>query len=326
MRLSALGDVAILAPVVRLRALANPDVLFTVAAPALLQPFFDGLDNVHYLPTKKCPSRQLYAHLSQVHPTMIADMHRVNRIVGADLLFLLHGIPVHAIKKYHLLRHRLVRRNHKILKPLPAAAQRYQDVFDACGLKSMPQQVPLDWMTSRDDVSRAATPKTKTIGIAPFSQHQGKIWPLEKMEQLIARLSQRGDTQLLLLGGKKEAELLQSWACRYANVESLAGRYPFDEELKIIQNLDLMVSMDSSNMHFASFFGVPVVSIWGATHPNAGFYGWNQNPEWAVQLNLPCRPCSAYGNKPCRFGDYHCMQDITVDQVLEKIDKLTIEQ
>ena len=350
-RLSALGDVAILAPVVRRRAEANPDVLFTIAAPALLQPFFDGLDNVRYLPTKKAPSRQLYAHLAQVHPTMIADMHRINRIVGADLIFLLHGIPVHAIKKYHWARHRLVRSRHKILRPLISAEQRYEDVFDACGLKSLPQpqhqihskgeelsqrsasavksnlmgtgnNSQSDFKSESDKIAYHA----KTIGIAPFSQHQGKIWPLEKMEALVSKLSQRSDCKLLLFGGKTEAAILQSWAERYPNVESLAGKYAFEEELKRIQHLDVMVSMDSANMHFASYYGVPVVSVWGATHPYAGFYGCGQNPEWAVQMDLPCRPCSAYGNKPCRFGDYRCMELITVEKVLETIDKLMLEE
>jgi len=90
-------------------------------------------------------------------------------------------------------------------------------------------------------------------------------------------------------------------------------------ELKMMMDLDLMVTMDSANMHLASLVGVPVVSIWGATHSYAGFYGYNQNPLNAVQVNLSCRPCSVFGNKACWRGDNACMKEITPAMVIEKI-------
>jgi ADP-heptose:LPS heptosyltransferase len=91
-----------------------------------------------------------------------------------------------------------------------------------------------------------------------------------------------------------------------------------------MSHLDLMLSMDSANMHLASLTGVPVISIWGATHPYAGFMGYGQNPDNAIQTSLPCRPCSIYGNKPCMSKDYACLNDIRPETVLEKI-QLTIQ-
>jgi len=84
-----------------------------------------------------------------------------------------------------------------------------------------------------------------------------------------------------------------------------------------------MLSMDSANMHLASFVGVPVISIWGATHPYAGFYGWNQSPDNAVQIEMECRPCSVFGNKKCFRGDYACLLNIKPQLVLNKIEELT---
>ena len=108
-------------------------------------------------------------------------------------------------------------------------------------------------------------------------------------------------------------------------MESLAGRFGFEEELDRIASLDVMVSMDSANMHFASCMGVPVVSVWGATHPCRGFYGWGQNPSWAVQKDMDCRPCSKYGNKPCSKGDYPCMNGIEPMDVVERIEEVFAE-
>jgi ADP-heptose:LPS heptosyltransferase len=78
--------------------------------------------------------------------------------------------------------------------------------------------------------------------------------------------------------------------------------------------------MDSGNMHLASLYGVPVVSIWGATHPFAGFYGFGQDHSNAVQADLYCRPCSVFGNKPCYRGDWACMHMIEPRQVIDKVD------
>ena len=90
-------------------------------------------------------------------------------------------------------------------------------------------------------------------------------------------------------------------------------------ELALMGQLDAMLSMDSANMHLASLVGTRVVSIWGGTHPYAGFLGWNQKESDCIQLDLPCRPCSVYGNKRCLRGDYMCMNGITPEYILQKI-------
>jgi ADP-heptose:LPS heptosyltransferase len=95
------------------------------------------------------------------------------------------------------------------------------------------------------------------------------------------------------------------------------------QELILMSHLNVMLSMDSANMHLASLTDTPVVSIWGATHPYAGFLGWNQPQENILQVDdLDCRPCSIYGQKPCLRGDYACMNQITPDQVVRRISDI----
>ena len=300
-RLSALGDVAILEPVLRQRAAANPDVLFLLAAPPRLEPLFRGLENVQYVPTeKKQKPRELYGQLSALKPDLVADVHHVLRTIGMDWLFRLHGVHVCRIRK-HCGRGK-------------AMWQRYDRVFEHCGLKGSVAMGDY-WKVN------LSNERPRVVGVAPFAQHLGKIWPLEKMEQLVAMLSERG-YRVQLFGSAAEASLLDAWAGKYEGVESLAGKYGFEEELERIAELDVMVSMDSANMHFASCKGVPVVSIWGATHPCRGFYGWRQDPAWAVQKEMECRPCSRYGNKPCRFGDYPCLKGVEPIEVIERIERV----
>ena len=91
------------------------------------------------------------------------------------------------------------------------------------------------------------------------------------------------------------------------------------EELILMSHLDVMVSMDSANMHLASLVATPVVSVWGATHPYAGFMGWRQSEDNAVQLDMDCRPCSIYGNKPCIHGNYPCIKQIEPETIVARI-------
>ena len=98
---------------------------------------------------------------------------------------------------------------------------------------------------------------------------------------------------LLFGGGREEILKLREFEnCLASNsVMNVAGKINLKMELEIISMLDIMISMDSSNMHMASLMGTPVVSIWGVTHPYAGFYGFGQHPDNAVQVDLPYRPC-----------------------------------
>ena len=162
----------------------------------------------------------------------------------------------------------------------------------------------------------------KWIGIAPFAAHKGKIYPLEKMERVIELLLEREPNCRIFLfgGGAEERELLTQWESRHdrCTCALLGSLY---NELVLMSHLDTMVSMDSANMHLASLTGTRVVSVWGATHPFAGFMGWNQSPADAVQTTLPCRPCSIFGNKPCLHGDYPCLNSITPEEIVERVLK-----
>lgn len=91
----------------------------------------------------------------------------------------------------------------------------------------------------------------------------------------------------------------------------------------MMSRMTLVVSMDSANMHLASMAGTPVVSVWGQTHPYAGFLGWRQSKENIIQLSdLSCRPCSIFGNKPCYRGDYACMQELSVERIWNRVEEI----
>jgi ADP-heptose:LPS heptosyltransferase len=142
------------------------------------------------------------------------------------------------------------------------------------------------------------------------------------MEQVVAKLTDDPRVDIFLLGGgPDEQATLARWAQKYPRVTSLAGqRHGFPVELALLSHTDVMVSMDSANMHLASLVNTPVVSIWGATHTYCGFRGWRQSETDIIQLPMTCRPCSVFGDKPCHRGDYHCLRGISPATILDHIN------
>ena len=189
--------------------------------------------------------------------------------------------------------------------------------MERLGFPTNPEFVKLDYSAFCETLK---TPNETWIGIAPFAKHPAKVYPMDKMEEIIKVLSQKEDTTIFLFGGgEKEKQHIAELCDKHPNVLSAQSQQGLRGELALMGQLDVMLSMDSANMHLASLVGTRVVSIWGGTHPYAGFLGWNQKPNDCVQVDLPCRPCSVYGNKPCLRGDYACLSGIKPIQVIEKL-------
>ena len=185
-----------------------------------------------------------------------------------------------------------------------------------------------DVQSLNDRLLIALGPKRSNwVGIAPFAKHKAKRMPFEKAEQVIEVLSKLPYIKLMLFGGgKTEAKKLQELADDYRNVYNIAGKFKLADELDLMSQLDVMVSMDSANMHMASLMGVPVVSVWGGTHPNTGFMGYGQSTVNSVQSELECRPCSVFGDKPCWRGDYACLQSINEEEILIKVSTIITKE
>ena len=336
-RLSALGDVAMTIPVVYSAAEANPQDAFTVLTHENLLPLFiNRPPNVSVKGVNtKSTEKSLWGFLRYIFRLrkcnfdVALDLHSVIRSRIADVFFRLSGKKVFIIDKGRNERRNIVRRPPKKIEPLLQTVDRYADVFHAAGYRfdetftSLFEKMPVDEKMADEKmpVDMAGEKKGFWVGIAPFAKHKGKIYPIEKMAQVMAQLSERDDITLFLFGGRgEEEELLNRWAAEYKNTVNMAGRYALSVELAFMSRLDVLVSMDSANMHLASIAGTKVISVWGATHPYAGFYGYRQPKDLAIQVDLPCRPCSIYGNKPCYRGDWACMREILPEQITRKVN------
>ncbi|MBQ8100183.1 MAG: glycosyltransferase family 9 protein [Paludibacteraceae bacterium] len=317
-RFSALGDTALLVPVVCAAARAYPDRQFIVLSQERYAGLWQGMPaNVRFAGAdlhgrhhgRKGLDRLLREQrLGQADA--VADMHGVWRSRYLTLRLRLHGADAAGIHKQRLARFLLTRGLCR--RQLPTAVQRYLDVFSRLGM-------PLGEADVRAVLPPQGSGGRQGIGIAPFAAHRGKTYPAERMQTVVRLLAERGERVVLFGGRGDEQRLLDSWAAQYNGVESVAGRFTLAEEIQLMQGLRLMLTMDSANMHLASLAGTRVVSIWGATHPLAGFLGCGQQPADCIgRDDLNCRPCSVYGKRSCRYGDYRCL-DIAEQTIVRKL-------
>ena len=336
-RFSALGDVAMTVPVVYSLARRYPELDITVLSRPFVAPLFARMpQNVHFrgVDLKRYKGLgglyRLFAQLKADGYEAVADLHGVLRTRVLDALFRLAGIRVARIDKGRRQRRMLLNPRRKKRFCLPTSFARYEAVFARLGRPVQTQFRSIYGDRRADTVLFAPITGRpdgrRWIGIAPFAAHAGKRLPDGTVQTLVGQLAAQPDQRIFLFGSKGEKAQLDRWADGLPSVQVVAGRLTLEGELALMSHLDVMVSMDSANMHLASLTGTPVVSVWGATHPCAGFMGWGQSEDNAIQLDLPCRPCSIFGNRPCRRGDYACLAGIRAESIAAKVEHIVKKQ
>ncbi|MDR0370877.1 MAG: glycosyltransferase family 9 protein [Prevotellaceae bacterium] len=332
-RFSALGDVAMTIPIVHSFARQHPETQITVVSRKNVEGLFTNApDNVRFrgVDLKEyagiCGLRRLFNELKQEHFAFVADLHGVLRTHILRAQFTLAGCKTAVIDKGRKEKRQLTRRKNKRLKPLKTSFERYGNVFEKLGFSFDIRFSSLfENRTAESDKWPLIAEKggRKYLGVAPFAKHRGKACPLEKTEQVIAHFAGNRDVRVFLFGGgAEEKQIIDDLISKYPSVTSFIGRLNMYEELLLMSTLDLILSMDSANMHLASLVGTRVLSVWGATHPYAGFLGWNQSENDTIQTELHCRPCSVFGQKKCYRGDYACMNTIEATVIIDKIEKI----
>jgi ADP-heptose:LPS heptosyltransferase len=336
-RFSAMGDVALLLPVVLNAIKQKPDLKITIVTRNKFKAFFDGYDNIDVFSADFDHQHKgfwglfnLFLELKNLSPEYVFDLHQNIRTQVLKFFFFFTNAKVYSFDKGRREKKRLVKNEE--FKQLPHVTERYYDVFKTAGLidqnsriENLPEFFNIPFETENKIKNWLEQFKTKKlIGIAPFAQHKGKIWPIEKYGALIQLVSNKyPSTEILVFGGgKQEKEIVESLNNRFPQIKNLVGIFSLKEELALIKKLDLMICGDSSNMHFATLSNIPVISIWGSTHIYAGFGALFQPHNYTVEISqeeLSCRPCSVYGNKPCIRKDYACLEWISPETVFEKV-------
>lgn len=333
-RFSAMGDVAMTSPVIKTVLEANPDLEIDFLTRPFFRSFFEENERLGFpeVDLKKRHKgilglRRLYRDLRSNSYDTVIDLHDSLRSKVLRTFFSIGGVPVCVVDKGRKEKKRLLKRGAANSQPLMHTTQRYANVFRDAGLSLT--QGPLALPRLGDSSQRVSKflsegHQQSWVGIAPFAAHPSKEWPLHRVSLLAEKLRSEGWTPLWFGAGGREISLLKLHLYQPEKDHLIAGSFKLSEELEIMKKLRAMICMDSANMHMAAISGVPVISIWGPTHPAAGFGPLN-NEGGIVQADLPCRPCTIYG-KIKSSQDYLCaeksMQMIEVSHVMEKVSHL----
>ena len=323
-RLSAMGDVAMLVPVIHSFRKQYPEIQITVLTRPFFKSLFRDINNVSVIEADVKGKHKgisglykLSRELKALKFDAVADCHNVIRSILLKVF--IRGVPFIRIDKGRKEKKALIKGHN--FHQLKTTHQRYADVMASLGFTidltqpifSKPQQMPLKCNELIGDY-------TSLLGIAPFAAFQSKSYPLDLMEEVIRELSKE-NTIVLFGGGEKEIIELNNLEAKYDKVINLAGKVSFEDELDVISNLDVMISMDSGNGHLAAMFGIETVTLWGVTHPFAGFYPFHQDSNNALMADrdkFPLIPTSVYG-KTFPKGYEKAIGTITPQTIIAKV-------
>lgn len=327
LRLSALGDVAMTLPPLYAAADDHPSDQFVLVTQYFMSRLvIDPPLNLTTLPfqqdqdAKPLGLIKFARKLHRLYPdAVVVDLNNnfITRSIGLSLKTKGHKLVTIDIPKAD--RNKLLStRKEGVVPPnlyLPRITDLYFLTLKRAGISMLSK--------GRLVVGRTSCPRKVTIGIAPYAQYEGKMILKEQLLELIDLLVERfPNCDLILYGAagseaRKNRELVQL----RANTVRLTSAQGLAEEVKEIAQLDCMVSMDSANQHIAAMVGTPVVSIWGATHPAAGYIPFRTPLVNCIGVDIECRPCSVLGNKPCHRGDYACLHQLSMPNIIAAIAK-----
>jgi ADP-heptose:LPS heptosyltransferase len=331
-RLSAMGDVAMTVPVLRAFSLQYPNVKITVVSRPFFKPFFDDIENVTFFAIDLKERHKgflgllrLFSDLRKLNIDAVADLHNVLRSKIIRTLFALNGKNVAATDKARQEKKALTKLTIKAISPTKTMFDRHCETFEKLGfqINLYNPTFPKKAILSEEIINITGKKEENWIGIAPFAQYESKVYPIDLMKQVIDDLAKNTSNKILLFGGgNEEIKKLNQLKSKYENVLVLAGKTNLKEELAIISNLNIMLSMDSGNAHIAAMLGVKVLTLWGATHPFAGFQPFHQLDDFCLtsdRKQYPFLPTSVYGNKKVA-GYENAMRTILPSQIIEKIN------
>ena len=332
-RTSAMGDVALVSPVLKEMKKRYPEVKLTMVTRQPFKPFFTESESLSVFSLDLVKRYKGLSGLFQLYRDLkkqdridwVIDLHDVIRSKILRFLFRITGIPVSIIDKGRQEKQDLIKGKRRV--QLKHTVVRYCEAFVKAGfiLEPIDKQTIIPDIEALNRADEILNVKTSLkIGVAPYAKHKLKIWPEENMIRLLNMISEKQSASFFLFGGREEYSKLEEFKKKVKGSINIASILLLEDEIAIISKLDFMITMDSANMHMAALAGTKVVSIWGGTDPLTGFGAWKQPNEYSIRIpleELTCRPCTIYGKGECRRGDMACMNWLTAEIVFSDIQE-----
>lgn len=159
------------------------------------------------------------------------------------------------------------------------------------------------------------------IGVGLTAGKKFKQWPLEKFAQLADELIDRLRAKIIFIASRGDEAAIEKTRSLMKNQTLKADNFDLLELAALLQKISLFISVDTGPLYIADALDVPVVDIAGPCSMES------QRPSHKyiiVQKPVICGPCSFIMSAPsyCRNGDLTCLNQISVDDVFQAVEKL----
>jgi heptosyltransferase I len=288
LRLSALGDVSHLLPLVHAWRLQQPATRLSWILGAGEAQLLAGLEGVELLPYRKrdgfAGMRALWRQLDGRRFDALLLMQLALR---ANLLSL--GIRAGRRIGYDRLRSR---EGHGLFVRERIAEHGYSHVLETLCRFGEPLGVRVDELVwpfvipeeAHDFARRMLPSDVPLLGISPCSSHVQRSWSAEGYAELARHAHKRHGMQVVLLGGRSDDERAMANSIQQlapdANCLDLVGKDTLKQLLALLQRMAILVSPDAGPAHLASALGVPVIGLHAATDPRRS--GPYRSLHWCV--------------------------------------------
>ena len=233
-------------------------------------------------------------------------------------------------KKRRLRRWLMVRLKFLRTKPV-RTLDSYMEPLQRLGVETS-ERNPLVFLSQEDLgyvdhflLERGVKKSDIVVGVHPGAKWETKRWDAEKFARVCRRLAEKPGHKIMLLGDESEAKLAGEVEKDISaqNLVKAVG-FPLGKVMSLIKRCDCLITNDSGPMHVASALGVPVVAIFGPTHPKLGFAPFGSR-NVVLCADVKCSPCSLHGEKRCSKKSRYCMDLIDPGMVVAAVESLLKE-
>lgn len=156
------------------------------------------------------------------------------------------------------------------------------------------------------------------VTIFPGASITERHWGADRFRRVAEILSAFG-IKIVVVGGKEDRQQGEVITGGGLGL-NLAGLTSLPETAAVLQKSSLLLSGDSGVLHIAVGLGIPTVSLFGPGR--ASKWAPRGDRHIVINKNLPCSPCTTFGNTPRCPINAKCMRDITVDEVVNAVTML----
>ena len=176
------------------------------------------------------------------------------------------------------------------------------------------EQDKIDTLLSVNQIKR----EDNLISLAPGTVWFTKRYPEEKFAKVL-NLLKKDNAKIFLIGSEADRELGNFLIVNSENknIINTIGELNVLESAELIRRCKILLTNDSAPLHIANSVGTKVISLFGATVPQFGFFPYGESDVILETEGLPCRPCSIHGGNVCPIGTFICMHNIEEQTIYE---------